>query len=280
MEYSLPIKFNLSEECKLSDNDNYEDVLELLEKTKNKIDIVGEEQWNNLRKIMNPYNFPVSKNFNRAFYKIWEIIEEFKLRRKNMSCLSMCEAPGSFIHSIYTNYISFSKCIDKEGFVTKYNQKKEIRKCVFDTFSINKKGFPVYNNLIHKNEFINILTYKECDITDKETFDYFCDIKRKYSIITCDGGLDDFGEYDKKEELHRDLINSQITLGTTLQEKGGVLICKFYDISKNYTIDNLIYLYCKYSTVFIYKPITSRITNSEKYIVCIDYLEDTKILDT
>ena len=280
MEYILPIKFDLDQEYNFDNNQNeYCNVLKSLEYTKNKINVIGEEKWNKLRKIMNPYNFPVNRNFNRAFYKIWEIIEEFNLRKRNMSCLSMCEAPGSFIYGIYTNYMNFSKIIDSEGFIEKYNQRKEINKCIFDTFSINKKGFPEYNNLIYKNKYINILSYKESDITDKETLDYFSRNLHKYDIITCDGGIDDAGNYDKKEELHKNLINSQIILGVKLQKMSGNLICKFYDITQDYTIENIIFLYKNYRKVFIYKPITSRITNSEKYIICIDYLHVPKIIE-
>ena len=53
-----------------------------------------------------------------------------------------------------------------------------------------------------------------------------------------------------------------------MQKDNGIFICKIFDIYDIKTIKLLYILYCNYEEVIIYKPCISRLTNSEKYIIC------------
>jgi cap1 methyltransferase len=58
------------------------------------------------------------------------------------------------------------------------------------------------------------------------------------------------------------------------QKKGGMFILKFFDTYQTKTLQ-LIYLLRKcYSNLYFVKPYTSRPANSEKYLVCIDFLDN------
>ena len=87
-------------------------------------------------------------------------------------------------------------------------------------------------------------------------------------LITADGGFDFSVEYNYQEQSSCKLIFSQILAAIKCQRIGGTFICKFFDINLYFTIEILYLLYSVYETVTIYKPFTSRIANSEKYIIC------------
>ena len=61
----------------------------------------------------------------------------------------------------------------------------------------------------------------------------------------------------------------------TMQKKGGTFILKIFDCFMQHTIDILCILSSFYNKVYITKPHTSRYANSEKYIVCKDFLLPT-----
>jgi hypothetical protein len=68
------------------------------------------------------------------------------------------------------------------------------------------------------------------------------------------------------------LIFAEIVGGLATLCQGGTFICKFFDIINQLTVDFLYLLQCKFKTLYIYKPKTSRMANSEKYIICQGYL--------
>ena len=90
-------------------------------------------------------------------------------------------------------------------------------------------------------------------------------------LITADGGFDFSVEYNYQEQSSCKLIFSQILSAIKCQRIGGTFICKFFDINLYFTVEMLYLLYSLYETVTIYKPFTSRIANSEKYIICSNF---------
>ena len=49
--------------------------------------------------------------------------------------------------------------------------------------------------------------------------------------------------------------------------RGGRFICKFFDLNNKLTADLLYLLQCHFTELMIFKPKTSRLANSEKYII-------------
>ena len=90
-------------------------------------------------------------------------------------------------------------------------------------------------------------------------------------FITADGGFDYSTEYNKQEQTSSKLIFTQIITALHCQKYGGDFVCKFFDINAYITVEMLYILYIAYETIIIYKPHTSRIANSEKYVICKNY---------
>ena len=93
-------------------------------------------------------------------------------------------------------------------------------------------------------------------------------------LITGDGGFDFSLDFNKQEILSINLIFSQICYAIAMQKKGGTLILKIFDIFSQVTIDMLYILSSLYGKVYICKPHTSRLANSEKYIICKNFKLD------
>lgn len=104
------------------------------------------------------------------------------------------------------------------------------------------------------------------------SLDNFIHCARKYQnkmeIITADGGFDFSVDFNNQETMATQLILCEVFYALAMQKQGGTFILKIFDVFHKATVD-ILYLLCYYyNNVSIMKPHTSRIANSEKYIVC------------
>jgi 23S rRNA U2552 (ribose-2'-O)-methylase RlmE/FtsJ len=108
------------------------------------------------------------------------------------------------------------------------------------------------------------------------TLDNFVYCKNKYAnsmnIITADGGFDFSNDFNNQEISITKLLFAQISYAIVLQKKGGCFILKMFDTFMQHSIDILYILSSFYEKVYIIKPNTSRYANSEKYIVCKNFI--------
>ena len=83
----------------------------------------------------------------------------------------------------------------------------------------------------------------------------------------------DFSVDFNNQEIHiADLLMGQIFYALVMQKKGGSFVLKIFDSFMEHTLDLLYILSSFYETVYIVKPYTSRYANSEKYVVCKNFL--------
>ena len=91
-------------------------------------------------------------------------------------------------------------------------------------------------------------------------------------FITADGGFDFSIDFNNQEMNMASLLFAQICYAFCLQKQGGCFILKIFDCFMDHTVDILYILSSFYEKVYITKPQTSRYANSEKYIVCKNFL--------
>lgn len=154
--YSIDLKMNnipeLPNECY-----GYNDKLNIC---RNRIDNIDSESWKKVRWYINVYDFQVKDPIiNRAFYKYWEIINEFEIfedYNENEIVLHCAEAPGGFIQgtNIYLQIDRILQPIKTEdlevtddGFtvVKRRNKNKRFDNYRIYTISLNK-DLPKYKN--------------------------------------------------------------------------------------------------------------------------------------
>ena len=97
-----------------------------------------------------------------------------------------------------------------------------------------------------------------------------CCEKYRHSMdfITADGGFDFSSDFNHQEVLAQTLVVSEVLYAVSLQKPGGTFVLKIFDLFTRVTVDVVHLLAALYTDVIIFKPNTSRVANSEKYIVC------------
>ncbi len=272
-----------------------------LNKYRNAIDNIQPDDWKKVRWYINEYDFLVKDPIiNRAFYKYWEIVNEFELfeEYKDTHLILHCaEAPGGFIQgtNIYLQMDRIPesnttrKAVKKEPGEDeedewmevkskKKNKKKDYR---IYTISLNKDlpqyrtyNLPSYNkNIINRHICITYGVDKTGNINNWDNVRYIHSLShQRFYLITADGGFDEGTDFNNKEQLHYGLILSEIYSAIELQKEGGHFILKVFDVFTETSVHLLYLLSLCYEEMYSYKPKTSRPTNSEKYIICKNFI--------
>lgn len=207
---------------------------------------------------------------SRSFYKMIETINTFFPNIKNSSVvtsLHLAEGPGGFIEAL--NYIrekNMPNNNDKYYGITLLNDIKD------DNIPSWKKSIHFLKNNSHK---VNILSGIDNtgNLINPDNLKYLL-LRFKYNkcnLVTGDGGLDFSCNINYQEELATKLIYAQILGGFVSLCQGGNFMLKIFDMNNILTIDMIFLLYYYYENVYIYKPKTSRLANSEKYIICLNF---------
>lgn len=242
----------------------------------------NEDSWDFMKRYINPYEFihtiiPGSKYsvskmkpLSRSFYKMIELSNLFQLfddfNSDPINTFHLAEGPGGFIEA--TNHIRNNK-LDTYYGMTLINDDP------------NVPGWKKTNSFLECNPNIK-LEYGATgtgDLLDVNNLKY-CNDKYKNSmdIITADGGFDFSIDFNQQELLATNLLFAQVSFAISMQKVGGHFILKVFDIFTKTTCDILYLLSTLYKQVYIVKPSTSRLANSEKYIVCKDFKKYPRLL--
>jgi 23S rRNA U2552 (ribose-2'-O)-methylase RlmE/FtsJ len=228
---------------------------------------------------------------SRAFIKLWEIIIYFDLipNSEKFTSAHLAEGPGSFIQAtiIFRDLLEKLKKIktsknDKyyavtlhsdnehllmeKEFINYYNKEKPKRLHILET--VNKKEIKTQKGGARIGNITN------GDITNLHTINLFGGnlkggdgFSEEADLVTADGGFDWKNENLQEQEAYR-LIFGQIITALKTQKSGGHFVLKIFETYTENTIKVLELLRLFYTEVYICKPFTSRISNSEKYVVC------------
>ena len=107
---------NMKYSSTIKNQDFHEDLFIILKKYKSGIDNINKDTWNKHKSYVNSYEMiysnKIAKNnvstylpISRAYFKLWEILNNFNLIDNNahLNLLCIAEGPGGFIEAIY-NY--------------------------------------------------------------------------------------------------------------------------------------------------------------------------------
>jgi hypothetical protein len=121
----------------------------------------------------------------------------------------------------------------------------------------------------HPNVIIENGADKTGNLISLENFLYCAEkYKNKMDIVTADGGFDFSVDFNHQETMATKLILCEVFYALALQKQGGSFILKIFDVFHKATVDIIYILSYYYDHVSIMKPYTSRIANSEKYVIC------------
>lgn len=91
---------------------------------------------------------------------------------------------------------------------------------------------------------------------------------RGVPVVVADGGIDVEGQWDRQDEVTRRLVASQCAVATKTLARGGVFVCKMFGATSDFIAQLLAVLDTVFERVAVCKPVQSRSTNSEMYVVC------------
>lgn len=183
---------------------------------------------------------------SRAYYKLLEIrsclLRDVSSPRRILSC---CEAPGGFAQCA-------KMCWPRaQLFVTSLEGKDSIR------FSDGIKDSVVQN--VPSLADINLQTVRDALCRE------IC--QHSICLVTADGGMA-HDDLDKAEQASTVLMLSQAALALRVQREGGAFVLKVFEGSTRPVLDLFTVLCGLYVEVLLYKPRTSKCSNSERYVVC------------
>lgn len=95
-------------------------------------------------------------------------------------------------------------------------------------------------------------------------------------FVMGDGGFSVAGQENMQEVLTKRLVLCQFLCAMSILRKDGYFLCKTFDLFTPFTVGLIYLLYRAFDEVSIHKPITSRPANSERYVICKGFREDTE----
>lgn len=247
----------LKNKCKIDDFDNHK--WEISKKNNNEYEYI----YTSSKRNQNICNIvPVS----RSYFKLHEMIIDFQLLQNNIYCACLAEGPGGFIHCLNDHIRNYKHNIKNIYGITLIEKKD--------------KKIPYWNQNIINNRNNIILSGKDNtgDLYKYENvMDFVEKINNNYChLVTADGGFDYSKDYNSQEQSSYKLLYSEIYTTLLIQKSNGNFVLKVFDLFHYKTLQLLYLLYNHYSIIEIYKPSTSRLSNSEKYIICSDFLGCSK----
>ena len=260
-----------------------------------------EKEWDIYKKYTNPFEYIHSivpntkksvskyKPLSRSYFKMIELVNLFNLKdfqnnqnecyyinqlqnrnnkknnKKNntpIKTFHLAEGPGGFIEAIVN--LRENPCDIYIGMTI-----------LDDNNDMNVPSWKKSINFLKDN--VNVFIENCIDQTGNIlNIDNFVYCKNKYGssidLITADGGFDFSVDFNNQENTVSRLLFAQVAFALCMQKKNGHFILKIFDTFMMHTIDILYILSSFYEKVYITKPQTSRFANSEKYIVCKNFI--------
>lgn len=217
---------------------------------------------------------------SRGFYKLWEIFFMFDiidLNRDKFVSAHLAEGPGSFIQATMFFRDKYSKHSKNDNYyavtIHPENGESPLEKSFIDYYDNEKPKRVLLHKTFPKQTAGKRSDIDNGDITDPKTVKLFGGQigNNKADLITADGGFEWTNENTQEQEAYR-LIFSQIYAAFTIQKKGGSFVCKFFETFTKTSLKLLYMLNQLYSTCHVVKPLSSRPSNSERYVVCMGFL--------
>ena len=257
-----------------------ESIYSYLCKSKRTIETCNSDEWDAMKKFTNPYEFihtaipgqkcaiSKMKPLSRSFYKMIEIIKHCKLfpfQQQQSSevpirTFHLAEGPGGFIEAVA--HIRANSDDVYHGMT------------LVDERSAGCPGWNKSRAFLERNPNV-IIEYGADgtgDLLSLSNYDACCakygQRGQQMEFISADGGFDFSSDFNHQEVLAQNLIVAEVLYAISLQKYEGTFVLKIFDIFTKVTVDLLQLLCGVYDDVIIFKPGTSRIANSEKYVVC------------
>jgi 23S rRNA U2552 (ribose-2'-O)-methylase RlmE/FtsJ len=232
------------------------------------------------------------KELSRAYFKLWEILFKERLLPKSlepMVCANIAEGPGGFIHALI-NYrkiyehkdevrnkyiaISLKEHSDRNNSGLESSSKHQ-EGPTFESYKPHIKEFmrKYKNNMKILNISYGNSKYNDGDLNKLENIKAYAKLfeLKKANFVTGDGGVPDLDDSSLNELNTTHLIYNEIVAALSVQELHGNFVLKIFTIWTRPMLELIYLISTFYESVEIVKPLTSKITSYERYIIAKDF---------
>lgn len=256
-----------------------------------KTSIANDHRWDRYKKYFNLYELvssstpdsPSTSSYSptsRSFYKMIELLHDHHSDLTTLhpcKAAFLCDAPGGFVEAFMV-YRKRTASNDPDGWIGKdvlhaisliEDGPATPKKTVGDmcpSWRIPRDMLRNNNVHLHGGDPDN-----NGDLYNIRNVDDFVGKVGPHSceLVTADGGFDFSGDFNNQEGSSLRLMVSQVYTALCTLVNGGALLMKVYDISLPATLRLVWHLHCAFpGGVVVDKPFTSRVANSEKFLVC------------
>lgn len=257
--------------------------ISVLQDIKSRIDAIGEKEWDYLKKKSNPFECVTTNGglanytpISRAYFKMLEIVHVFKSEIRKLSGLNsipnmpittlhLAEGPGGFMECIHNVLGEMNMGKFSMHGMTLMKEDKSVPSWKKSNFFFDHN--PNVYSLVGKDGTGDLYNMENI-------YDILNHIPQKAHLITGDGGFDFSNDFNQQESMSFPLLYCQSLAALLSQKKGGMFILKFFDTYQTKTLQLINLLNTCYRKLYFIKPYTSRPGNSEKYLVCLNFLDN------
>ena len=177
--------------------------------------------------------------FGNDFYKLWEILFIFNIINKNIKDI----------------IILSNNSTDSSNSIIYFSEK---------ILNIKSSNYKIHN--------INIVPEKEFEF-NKDIKNQFISPKIKCDLIiaSCENY---YSSINSKEQESYKLILGELLIILSSLNKNGNCIFKIFDTFTFITIKVIYILSTLFDKIYVYKPLLSRLSDSEKFLICKNYKYD------
>jgi 23S rRNA U2552 (ribose-2'-O)-methylase RlmE/FtsJ len=246
--------------------------------TKKQIEPLEENhQWELSKKMANPYelvytlenkyfhpSISVIKPLSRSYFKLIEILklidffESIPKSTQKISSAHIAEGPGGFIQAFLDLAEKSRKHVAASYAMT------------LKPTNMNIPGWKRATHFLQKHREVR-LTYGADDTGDiykKENQDAFAKMTNQSCYLyTADGGFDFSIDYEKQEESIFRLLVCSFLIGLRSLRADGTMIVKLFDVYSDHSQILISLVGRQFQSWGLYKPVTSRPCNSERYFI-------------
>jgi len=222
---------------------------------------------------------------SRNFYKMWEMLYMFNLvDKKDITYAALSEGPGPFIQAVilFREKLGTGISNDKIFSVQIHSDKGkylEMGKQFMGFYNKQAPGLINIQNTSSPSKSNQLKGKSTGDITELKTISLFkkdIEKSKQYAdLVTADGEIE-WDDPNFQEQEGYKLILGEIITALNVQAKDGNFVLKIFE---SYTIPTIKLLYILssfYNETYIYKPYFSRMSDSERYVICKGFKYDPK----
>ena len=240
--------------------------------------------WDVIKRITNPFeliftntlsqHIPPSvcilKPLSRSYFKFVEICELMKFfeeyggggvanpQNSKLRSLHLCEGPGGFIEAFLDRAERHKKTVTNVWAMTLKQTHHSI------------PGWRAAGRLLTRHPQIQVEygpsgTGNILDSENQEHLEKL--VKKRANLVTADGGFDFSGDFEGQEKVIFPLLVASARIALSCLAPNGCFILKIFDSFSEVTEVFLCIVAQHFKDFAIYKPVTSRPCNSERYFI-------------